>query len=154
MMSAIGKFSVLAACCVVAGCGEPNCLIEDVVSARMQEQDFVDCGNLATFEEASYRAAHTCVADVYAADMPFAVIWSRPSSDSRMASAYLGVLVSGTLQVEELWYDSDPGGESGAVTFINSCSGLVDRGECEVPTLNTGLCFSCSGQQLLSECRE
>ncbi len=135
----------------------PSCFIEDVVAGRLEGTTYTDCGNLEGFEESVYRAAHDCVVASLAAGEPFAVIWTRPADDSRIASGYIGVPVSGGVQLQSLYYDSDPSGgsDTGEVTLISSCAALIDldaTDQCTLYNLNMQLCFECSGQGALPRC--
>jgi hypothetical protein len=129
-------------------------VIEDVVAVRMTGVEHVDCGQLHSFDETAYRAAHDCVAAAIAAHQPFSVIFDKIGTDSRIAGAYLSFPGEAGLELQSLYFDSDPSGGNhiGEVTNTSRCDSLTDGGACALYDLNTTLCFDCAGESGLPQC--
>lgn len=132
-----------------------SCIIEDVLAARISDATPLDCGRLPIDgNDAAFLAARSCVLDAIAAHQPFVVLWNIQGIDSRVAGAYLGLDVGGTLTVFRFHYDGDPqggGGEARPVTTIGSCTGVADLGDCGTEIRHT-LCLECSGEAFADRC--
>jgi hypothetical protein len=145
---------LLAALLASCGSGAEDCVIEHVVADRLADVDHVDCGQLASFDETTYRAAHDCVAAAVVARQYFSVIWDQPGIDSRIAGAYLGLPGEADFELQALHFDGDPSGgnQIGEVTNTSHCDSLTDNGTCALYDLGLDLCFACAGERGLPQC--
>jgi hypothetical protein len=128
--------------------GGESCLLEDVVARSFDENSYTDCGNLMSFDEASYRAAHDCVVEQLTRGTPFVVIFALVSDEARRARAYQAVPTETGLQLQALYYD----GYHGENTNLSACSALTDLGDCSLTFLNSDLCLDCAGERGLPRC--
>jgi hypothetical protein len=131
-----------------------ECRIENVLTRLVGAAQVRDCGHLAIgADEASLVAARDCVIAAESAHEPYVAEWQRQGTDSRLASAYVGLDTASGWTSYHLGYDGDPGGGGGdnhPATAIWACRALVDQGACAA--LSTTLCLACDAAMLGERC--
>jgi hypothetical protein len=133
---------LLAACAILAGCGERDCSLEALADDFVGTTEYVDCGHFQTDrnDEAAYGVAHDCVVAQIAERRSFVVRWYLQGIEGVDRHAYAGLARDRDYDLTELvqGYNVDA---TVRPTMIYECSGLIDKGNCA--SFAADLCLDC-----------
>jgi hypothetical protein len=152
--------AVIAVLAVVAaaGCSSgPTCLLEDVITARVGQQELHDCGTAVVTATtmppaADVTAIHDCVIADQSAQTPFRAEIRAEGETGTVAAAFVGLTEGGVWRTFAFGFDSNPGGADDPRTSTASCTAISEQAPCDDMYLYSTLCLVCEGLQPAATC--
>lgn len=137
----------------VAGCSSgPTCLLPDVISERVGNQELHDCGTSSwNMPIGDLQVVQGCVIDQQTAMAPFRAVHDGLGDDGgQPALAYVGITEGGTWK--EFLVDADGAYDNPTAQTFACPTGLSEITPCDDATMRYTLCLSCDNKVVASTC--